>query len=561
MNKSRLSLYVIGALSIGGIIFWSLRDQMIAAAAARKPRETEKSSFTAQRPDSSEAPADSSLSREQWINITKEELLARLRRPNARSGEATIHFKNNNAYRDFLARAERAGIPVLGRIDGLYSLRVGTESIDGLANDILDHGGDYGEVAANYTLGAPTPTPAAQERAARSSVPLGNNLLSFLGVTGDTSTWGRGVTIAIIDSGIQADTTFGSGRIQYADVGLGIGVSPGAEGGHGTAVAALAAGASPDAQGVAPAASLLSIRVADNQGTSDIFSVSQAIVTAVDRGARVINVSLGGYGTTETLLSAINYADTHGAVIVASAGNDQAAQLAWPAADPRVVSVGAVDALEQQVIFSNSGPQLQISAPGYGVQTAWTDNGRVLMDGTSASAPIVSGAIAAMMSANPGMSAPDAWRTIQQYTNDGGPPGADPDYGRGVINLGWAMARNDSSRVDTAISSHYYDAGSGTMQIVIQNRGGQAVAGLNLEVSSNGTPAVRYPIAWLTPGAEQTVQIPVSQSQLAAVGRIQFATQLVNPADVVDQFPTNNRRNSALTSQTPTPPSPSAGQH
>src|SRR6185295_11172621 len=103
------------------------------------------------------------------------------------------------------------------------------------------------------------------------------------------------------------------------------------------------------------------------------------------------------------------YAGNRGAVIVAAAGNDQAAQLAWPAADPRVVSVGAIDAAEQQVSFSNSGPQLQITAPGYGVQTAWLNGQRASVDGTSVSSPLVAGAIAAVMSQSPGLSPQQAW--------------------------------------------------------------------------------------------------------------------------------------------------------
>src|SRR5204863_541770 len=115
----------------------------------------------------------------------------------------------------------------------------------------------------------------------------------------------------------------------------------GREDGHGTSVAALAAGSARDAPGVSPGANILSIRVTDANGTSDLFTISQAILAAVDAGAKIINISLGGYSTGPVLDSAIAYATKQGALIVAAAGNDQAAQLAWPAADSRVVSVGA----------------------------------------------------------------------------------------------------------------------------------------------------------------------------------------------------------------------------
>lgn len=553
-NKTLLTFVAAACVLTVAVYIWIAPTEhtSVFSGEVRRPSGLDK---TASIPASEPATitADRSGERANAISAIKAQLRDRTQRANARQGEATFAFKDNAAYQAFLARAAQAGIPVLGKIDALHSVRVSTEGLDAVANDLFDHGGDYADVAANYTLGPPTTPPAAEARAARTEVPLGNHLLSFLGVTGDTQTWGRGVTIAVIDSGIQADPTFGTGRLRSLDIGLGTAVSTDKEGGHGTAVAALAAGASADAQGVAPAASLLSIRVADSSGQSDIFRVSQGIVAAVDQGAQIINVSLGGYGTSATLSNAIDYARAHGAVIVAAAGNDQAAQLMWPAADSRVISVGAVDALGQQVTFSNSGPQLQITAPGYGVQTAWTDGGRVLMDGTSASTPIVAGSIAALMSANPGTTAYDAWKILQQYSSDGGPPGADPDYGHGVINLGWAMARNDSSRLDTAISSHYYDANAGMMDIVVQNRSGQAVGGMNLNVSVNGAET-QYPISWLNPGAIQVVQFPLSQAQIAAQGKIQIVTQLNNPSSVVDQVPANNRKSSSLSAPTPTPP-------
>jgi subtilisin family serine protease len=368
-------------------------------------------------------------------------------------------------------------------------------------------------------------------------------------VTSNNQTWGNGITIAVLDSGVAADPTFGISRLKTIDIGLGTAPAVGSEGGHGTAIAALAAGQSSDAQGIAPAANVLSIRVTGDDGKSDAFTVAQGIIAAVDAGAKIVNMSLGGYGTNAALDFAINYATTHGVVLVAAAGNDQAAQLTWPAADPRVVSVGAVDASGQQVIFSNSGRQLQITAPGLGLQTAWSDGSRIIFSGTSGSAPIVAGAIAAVMSQDPSLTPAQAWQILQTHTSDAGAPGADPDYGNGVINLGWAMARNDPTRYDTAIASHYYDSASEQLQIVVQNRSAQAVAGLDLTIDVNGA-LQHQPIAWLAAGATTVVNLPISTSQLVAAGRIEFHTELLNPSGTTDQVPANNRRASALTAPT-----------
>jgi hypothetical protein len=468
-----------------------------------------------------------------------------LARPGIRPHEAVLTFANVEAYRRFLDRARQSGLTVLGQLDALLTVRVRYDSVADLQADMLGNAADFSEVGANFYINIPQ-TPAKEDRPTVNLVPLGDKLRLFLGVAGDFSQWGRGVTIAVLDSGVAPDSTFGQGRVQYLDLGLGTAAGTGAEDGHGTAVAALAAGISPDAPGVAPAAGILSIRITDANAQSDVFTLSQAIVAAVDAGAQILNISLGGYDGGNLLTNAISYASQHGVVIVASAGNDQAAQLTWPAADPRVVSVGAVDALEQQATFSNSGTQLQITAPGYGVQTAWLNGQRVYFDGTSASAPIVAGAIAAIMSTSPGLSAAQAWQVLQQYASDGGAPGSDPDYGNGVLNLGWAMARNDPTRIDTAISSIYYDSTTSQMEFVVQNRSGQGLSGMVLTVDAGGTTS-NYSIPLLTPGAISVVKLPVDQNQLVTSGGIVFRAQLVNPRGVVDQVPGNNRRTSALT--------------
>jgi subtilisin family serine protease len=476
-------------------------------------------------------------------------LLARvqqlLRRKDVRPNEAVVTFKDDAALARFLARAGNAGLTVVGQVNGLRAVRVRFDDAGALSGDIAQHASDYNDLSGNYLVSAP-PAPTKEQRAALNEEAFGNGALAFIGATGDRSQWGRGVTIAILDTGVGADPTFGPGRVSTLDIGLGAAPGTAADDGHGTSVASLAAGKAPDAGGVAPGANLLSIRVTDASGTSDIFTLAQGIVAAVDAGAKVVNVSMGGYGTDAALTNAITYATDHGAVIVAAAGNDQAAQLNWPAADPRVISVGAVDKAEQQVTFSNSGPQLQLTAPGYGVQTAWLDGQRAYVDGTSASAPLVSGSIAALLSQNPELTPAQAAQLLTQTASDAGPPGDDPAYGHGILNLGWAMNANNPSYVDTAVSSHYFDAATNTMDFVVQNRSGHAVAGLTLDVSANGN-ALSYALPDLAPGATTVVRQPVDASQFSSSGQIQYTTNLVNPTGLTDQVPSNNRRSSVLT--------------
>ena len=130
-------------------------------------------------------------------------------------------------------------------------MRVGYDSIDPLFNDMIGNPADYQGVDANFIVHVPG-TPAAEDRAKVSQVPLGNNSLQFLGVTGDHSQWGRGVTIAVLDTGVAQDPTLAGGRVQYLDVGMGIMPGIDVDDGHGTAVAGLVAGAALDAPASAP---------------------------------------------------------------------------------------------------------------------------------------------------------------------------------------------------------------------------------------------------------------------------------------------------------------------
>jgi hypothetical protein len=108
------------------------------------------------------------------------------------------------------------------------------------------------------------------------------------------------------------------------------------------------------------------------------------------------------------------------------------------------------------------------------------------------------------------------------------------------------MNRDDPTRIDTAISSHYYDAATGQMEFVVQNRSGQAVAGMTLIVGTANTSAT-YSIPLLAPGGTYVVKMAIDPTQLAAAGNMVFHTQLNNPDGIIDQVPANNRRTSVLT--------------
>ena len=494
----------------------------------------------AQPPTDIATALESSLSEAASVAALSEKLSTRLAHPNTRAHEAILIFKNAEGYQRFLARAGESGVIVAGRIDPLHMVRVRIRAYDTFAAQLVARAADYGGVSANTFVEFPPPP---DTRIGSPEIPVNNSLLSVLGVPAgtNTSSWGRGVLIAILDGGAVPDPTLGA-RLRYLDIGLGY-AGTGPSGRHGTAVAALAAGASPDAPGVAPSADILSIRVSNTDDKSDIFTVVQGIVAAVDAGAKIINVSLGGYATSSAIDRAITYASRQEAVIVASAGNNGAGRLTWPAADPRVVSVGATDATGRQAFFSNSGEHLALTAPGVGLQTADLDGRRSLFSGTSASAPIVAGAIAAVMSQTPGLSASQAVALLQTHSADGGAAGADPHYGRGTLDLGWVLARNDPGRIDTSVSSHHYNFDDASLEVVLQNRGARPAKNLVLSVELNGRPST-HAIPLIEAGRSLSVALPVDAATVA--GPISLRTRLENPAGILDAVPANNLRASLI---------------
>lgn len=165
-----------------------------------------------------------------------------------RPKEALLSFKDEAALRRFLERAGKNGLTVLNQSDRLRTVRVRYDTVGGLQQELAENATDLDTVSANNLFQIPQP-PATQDRAELEQVPFGNETLAYLGANLDRSTWGRGVTVAILDTGVGPDATFGANRLRALDIGRGVFPGTGANDGHGTGVAALAAGLSSDAAG------------------------------------------------------------------------------------------------------------------------------------------------------------------------------------------------------------------------------------------------------------------------------------------------------------------------
>ena len=327
------------------------------------------------------------------------DLVAKLEALNATAGvvprEVVLTFPSSAAWNAFRRRAADAGLRVLHADERLLTARVGYDDPQALARELRDHAGDFQGVGLNYQAWVPALQNEREADAANAGgrAPFGNSGLAAIGAAGNRQTWGRGVTAAVLDTGVTEHEVLGHTRITHLDL-----VQDGqVPNGHGTAMASLIAGNDASNGGVAPAARLLDVRVADVNGQSTTALVAEGIMQAVDAGAQLINISLGSTGDSPVLRRAVEYALERGVVIVAAAGNEQQAALAYPAGYEGVISVAAVDANGTQAFFSNSGSGLTLAAPGVGIVSAYSDNRMVMSSGTSQATAITSGVIAALL--------------------------------------------------------------------------------------------------------------------------------------------------------------------
>lgn len=456
----------------------------------------------------------------------------------ALEGQRIIVFKDAGALERFLKNAAgRVGL--LGRLDALNALRVAFSGYDDLLG-LLD-GED--EESFIFPVNAPAPPEGTVQPGA---IALGNQLHEWLGITGENSTWGSGVRIAVLDTGVQAHSAF-SGDIRSINV---IDSTSGstARNGHGTAVASVIVSGDPLTPGVAPGAELLSVRIADDDGRSDSFLLAKGIVAAVDAGAKLINISMGSFGDSALVRNAIEYARSGGSLIVAAAGNNGIGQVAYPAANDGVIAVGAVDALGSHLDFSNRGEEVDISAPGYGVNAAWTGNQAASMTGTSFSTPIVTGAIAAIMTeySSVKLTPAQAWDKLSSYLNDGGTAGRDPLLGSGMPDIGRVLQSRTRGVYDAAVASNRIVPATsatpyGEVEVLVQNRGTETLINTTVQVSTGGG-VISTNLTSLAPNAVRTVRVPVTNPPTNNAGTLRVESKVLLTGGVEDVKPANDRR-------------------
>ena len=178
------------------------------------------------------------------------------------------------------------------------------------------------------------------------------------------------------------------------------------------------------------------VRVFDQDGDAPDSIIVKGINHAIKNGADVINMSLGGYGTTAYLDKAIDYAVSNGVMIIVSAGNEAKDNSHYyPAAFPEVITVGAVGRNGDLLYFSNTGDHIDVCAPGEKIVSALPGNSTGSKSGTSMAAPLVASAAALLILEDPTRSISDVERIIINHTCDLGVPGKDKLFGHGELTF------------------------------------------------------------------------------------------------------------------------------
>jgi subtilisin family serine protease len=220
--------------------------------------------------------------------------------------------------------------------------------------------------------------------------------------------------------------------------------------GHGTHVAGTIAAATDNSLGISgvswesklmPVRVLAKlVRISDGMvtGMGTGVDIAAGIRWAVDHGAQIINMSLGGYGDEFVERDAVAYAVANNVLVVAAMGNDDTSQPFFPAAYPGVMAVGAIGQDDHRASFSNTGSHIGVVAPGVDVRSTFLGGGFDDLSGTSMATPHVAGVAALLRSTNQTLTAVQMaglLRTTAHALRDAASdPVPNPSYGSGLVD-------------------------------------------------------------------------------------------------------------------------------
>jgi subtilisin family serine protease len=289
------------------------------------------------------------------------------------------------------------------------------------------------------------------------------------------------IVVAVIDTGVDANHPDLRGALVPGWDFIGNDADPSDDHGHGTAVAGVVAARSNNhvgGAGICWRCLVMPIKALDARGSGDDTLIAAGIVWAADHGARVINLSLGGPGSSVELANALEYASTKGVLVVAAAGNAGAMTQFYPAADPHAISVAATTVADSRYSWSNFGFWVRFAAPGCNIAPI-LGNGYGTFCGTSSATPVVAGLVALELSAQPAATARDVEDALARAAV---PLPAFVQYGR--IDAGKTLALLRPAAAKSAVfrgvvggkvrtRTYNLDLGAGPFTAVLRFTGGK----------------------------------------------------------------------------------------
>jgi len=333
----------------------------------------------------------------------------------------------------------------------------------------------------------------------------------------DISTGSSNVVIAVVDTGIDLDhpDLSCSGKLTAGWDFVNNDATPDDDHGHGSHVAGIAAACTNNSTGVAGVAwnaRLMPVKVLDYNGNGTYEGVAAGVTYAVDQGADIINLSLGGFDDSATLANAIQYADAHGVLVAAAAGN--CAQdgyqcnyltnpIMYPAAYSTTIAVAATDSADNWATFSEHHPYVDVAAPGVSIYST-VPGSYNYMTGTSMATPHVAGLAALLWSLDPSLTHDEVRNIIQSTADDLGDPGKDEYFGHGRIN-----ARRALESISLATSASPQPA------FLIDDDSGPFPASSQVQVSTASSSLITW-TAVISPPASWLSAVPISGTVSAA---------------------------------------------
>ena len=359
-------------------------------------------------------------------------------------------------------------------------------------------------------------------------------------------------TVAILDTGIDASHPDLAGSVV-----AGTSVLDGSNGetdpnGHGTWMAGIVAAATNNGLGVAgvgyAGVRVMPVTVLRPDGTGQDSDIISGVVWATQHGANVILMAFSNPGYSPALQAAIDYAWSHGVVLVAATGNDSSTLPSYPAGDREVVGVSATDSSDALATFSNSGADTFLAAPGVAISTTDLGGGYTSIDGTSASAAEVAAAAALAQAVDPSVS---NGVIVGRLAESADPAGTSDQTGNGRLNLDRALLDTGTNFVTPAgapgggpLVGPYVAAAASITSISVGAQSGTLTYGTSasatfaVTVTGSGTGFITIGVTGLPTGASfSPTRVPATGTQNCSSNGCNFSLTITTTGSGVSRTP------------------------